>query len=394
MGAADLSCNTSAQVPGGFSRRAVPDGILAQAALRCPREYDTHYDIENYDPHASSEDLAADVDALADLLFDADDAALARAGRLVKPSETVESLASWAASASIVGSPTVVGVLDPSEAPETARLIDEFCSMLDHADSPRTHVSDTTVFQMPGAPARAPAPAQASNATDAPVSLSLKALPLPAPHQPTTNSRLGAQGQSAVHAFTPSLPNPTASFHSITPNSSTITTTDVNDVHQGSWNSFSSAAEYRRHVAIPRYMRKRKNRQWDSVSACSSAPSLHLASLAIPLTPLSCWHLPIQTPLYSTRTDAANRRVRKNGRFKKRTSSFVSVTEMSRLQDSDDEAAAAPAVATPQPMTSALALTSAPVTAAPLVAEVPVAAASFVAEVPVTVTAAPLVAEV
>jgi len=364
VGAADLSCNTSAQVPGGFSRRAVPDGILAQAALRCPREYDTHYDIENYDPHASSEDLAADVDALADLLFDADDAALARAGRLVKPSETVESLASWAASASIVGSPTVAGVLDPSEAPETARLIDEFCSMLDHADSPRTHVSDTTVFQMPGAPARAPAPAQASNATDAPVSLSLKALPLPAPHQPTTNSRLGAQGQSAVHAFTPSLPNPTASFHSITPNSSTITTTDVNDVHQGSWNSFSSAAEYRRHVAIPRYMRKRKNRQWDS------------------------------TPLYSTRTDAANRRVRKNGRFKKRTSSFVTVTEMSRLQDSDDEAAAAPAVATPQPMTSALALTSAPVTAAPLVAEVPVAAASFVAEVPVTVTAAPLVAEV
>jgi len=272
-------------------------------------------------------------DLLADLLSDDDDAALARAGRLVTPSETVESLASWAASTSATR-PPAADALDPSQAPETARLIDEFGHMLgrilDDADSPPTKSSDTTEYQE----SQVTAEAQARNATDAPAPLALKTLPFSSPQQPRTTSGLRGQAASAVYAHT------TSTF-SFTPTSAPI---HVIEVRSGPRDSFSSAAEYRRHVAIPRYMRKRKNRQWDS------------------------------TPLYATRTNAANRRVRKNGRFKKRTTTFVSVSEMSRLQDSNDEAQAETPIATSQqPVTSVVSVvpvTSVALAAGPYVAEV------------------------
>lgn len=250
------------------------------------------------------------------------------AGRLVTPSETVESLASCAASTS--AAPPAAAALDPSEALETLRLIDEFCSMLDDVDCPLTKSSDTTEGQGSRVTAEAQAPAQARNAIDAPASLALKALPLSAPQQPRTPPGLGGQTSSAVHALTPS-----------TLATSTSSSIPINDVSSGPRGSFSSAAEYRHQVAIPRYMKKRKKRKWDS------------------------------TPLYSTRTDAANRRVRKNGRFKKRTATYVSVSELSRLQDSDDEAQAeAPTAVPQQPVTSVVPLTSVPLPAELFVAEV------------------------
>lgn len=61
---------------------------------------------------------------------------------------------------------------------------------------------------------------------------------------------------------------------------------------------FKSKKEYRRMVAIPRYLAKRKRRQWNK-------------------------------PMYSTRTEAAYRRIRANGKFS-RSETFVSVSELKK----------------------------------------------------------------
>lgn len=60
---------------------------------------------------------------------------------------------------------------------------------------------------------------------------------------------------------------------------------------------FKTKKDYRRHVAIPRYLAKRKRRQWK------------------------------REPTYSTRTTAALRRPRSNGKFS-RSEAFVSVSEL------------------------------------------------------------------
>jgi len=62
---------------------------------------------------------------------------------------------------------------------------------------------------------------------------------------------------------------------------------------------FKSKKEYRRVVAIPRYLAKRKRRQWN------------------------------KEPTYSTRTDAAHRRARSNGKFS-RSEAFVSASELKK----------------------------------------------------------------
>lgn len=64
---------------------------------------------------------------------------------------------------------------------------------------------------------------------------------------------------------------------------------------------FKSAKEYRKHVAIPRYLRKRASRDWKKAAA----------------------------PLYPSRTAAASRRKRENGQFMEHKTEWVSVGDYS-----------------------------------------------------------------
>lgn len=159
----------------------------------------------------------------------------------------------------------------------TAMLIDEFCQCFDDAGVEE----DNTLYQ------------------DQPLTVQVQQ------KQPTKNAtasspvKLEVPQEELLIGYSLAVPSPPTSRSLVAPLPPGISPAGIflSNENCSAVKGLASKAEYRRTIAIPRYLAKRKKRRWGKSKA-----------------------------MYDTRTKAANKRARRNGKFS-RSAVFVSVTD-------------------------------------------------------------------